>query len=226
MDSLMTAIPDLTIPHPAPAIVVAGPPRQGLLAHLTASAVGAGLDNLFRQVVVVALTVAASHAYPDSSEKADALAASYSSWALMLFSAPFILLAPLAGSLGDRIPKHLIIRAARIADVPIAILGIWGFAISSPWMMLGSYFLLAIASTFFSPAKLAIMPELVDDAHLARGNAALAAVTVAAILLGTCLAACTDSVYLAAALRELMQGSAIRASHLIGDERVQDPYCL
>jgi histidine ammonia-lyase len=28
------------------------------------------------------------------------------------------------------------------------------------------------------------------------------------------------------ALRTLMQGSAIRASHLTGDERVQDPYCL
>jgi histidine ammonia-lyase len=30
----------------------------------------------------------------------------------------------------------------------------------------------------------------------------------------------------AEALRMLMQGSAIRASHLVGDERVQDPYCL
>jgi histidine ammonia-lyase len=30
----------------------------------------------------------------------------------------------------------------------------------------------------------------------------------------------------AAALRVLMQGSAIRASHLTGDDRVQDPYCL
>ena len=30
----------------------------------------------------------------------------------------------------------------------------------------------------------------------------------------------------AAALRNLMQGSAIRASHVTGDERVQDPYCL
>lgn len=28
------------------------------------------------------------------------------------------------------------------------------------------------------------------------------------------------------ALRHLMAGSAIRASHLVGDERVQDPYCL
>ena len=30
----------------------------------------------------------------------------------------------------------------------------------------------------------------------------------------------------AGALRALMAGSAIRASHLVGDERVQDPYCL
>ncbi|MBL6616795.1 MAG: histidine ammonia-lyase [Reyranella sp.] len=30
----------------------------------------------------------------------------------------------------------------------------------------------------------------------------------------------------ASALRRLMEGSAIRVSHLIGDERVQDPYCL
>ena len=30
----------------------------------------------------------------------------------------------------------------------------------------------------------------------------------------------------AAALRALMVGSAIRASHVTGDERVQDPYCL
>jgi histidine ammonia-lyase len=30
----------------------------------------------------------------------------------------------------------------------------------------------------------------------------------------------------AGALRRLMAGSAIRASHLVGDERVQDPYCL
>ena len=30
----------------------------------------------------------------------------------------------------------------------------------------------------------------------------------------------------AEALRQLMSGSAIRSSHLVGDERVQDPYCL
>ncbi len=36
----------------------------------------------------------------------------------------------------------------------------------------------------------------------------------------------TGQIETAAALRKLMAGSAIRASHLVGDERVQDPYCL
>jgi histidine ammonia-lyase len=36
----------------------------------------------------------------------------------------------------------------------------------------------------------------------------------------------TGQIETAAALRDLMAGSAIRASHREGDERVQDPYCL
>jgi histidine ammonia-lyase len=36
----------------------------------------------------------------------------------------------------------------------------------------------------------------------------------------------TGQIEVAAALRALLAGSAIRASHLTGDERVQDPYCL
>ncbi len=36
----------------------------------------------------------------------------------------------------------------------------------------------------------------------------------------------TGQIETAAALRALMDGSAIRASHLVDDERVQDPYCL
>ncbi len=36
----------------------------------------------------------------------------------------------------------------------------------------------------------------------------------------------TGQIETAAALRALMRGSAIRASHLTGDTRVQDPYCL
>jgi acyl-[acyl-carrier-protein]-phospholipid O-acyltransferase/long-chain-fatty-acid--[acyl-carrier-protein] ligase len=210
MDSTMSAEP-ATMPTAMPIPAVTSTPPRGLLAHLVASAVGAGLDNLFRQVAMVALTAAAYRAYPHDPAQADALASSYNSWGLMLFSAPFILLAPLAGSLGDRLPKHLIFRAARLVDLPIAILGIWGYALASPALMLTALTLLAIASTFFGPAKLAVMPELVAEERLARGNAALAAVTVAAILIGTCLAVCTDHHRLSAALDALGLHAAARA---------------
>ena len=84
---------------------------RGLGGHLTACIVGAGIDNLFRQVAIVALSAAAVAQFPNDMNQADQQSAAYGSWALMLFSLPFIILAPLAGSLGDRIPKHHIIRA-------------------------------------------------------------------------------------------------------------------
>ena len=111
---------------------------RGLGGHLTACIVGAGIDNLFRQVALFLFSAVAYTQFPNNVDMAKQQSAAYGAWALILFSLPFVLLAPLAGSLGDRYPKHLIIRAARIADVPIAALGIWGFAISSPTLMLSA----------------------------------------------------------------------------------------
>lgn len=166
------------------------PPGFG--GHLTACIVGAGIDNLFRQVAIIALSAAAVANFPNDPVQADQQSAAYGAWALMLFSLPFIILAPLAGSLGDRIPKHHIIRAARWADLPIAALGIWGFAVSSPAIMLTALTLLAVASAFFAPTKLAVIPELVPPNRLAKANSIIAATTVIAILVGACLAISTD----------------------------------
>ena len=124
------------------------PNSRGFGGHLTACIVGAGIDNLFRQVALFLFTAVAFTQFPNDQEMAKQQSAAYGAWALILFSLPFVLLAPLAGSLGDRYPKHHIIRAARIVDVPIAVLGIWGFAISSPTLMLSALALLAIASSF------------------------------------------------------------------------------
>jgi acyl-[acyl-carrier-protein]-phospholipid O-acyltransferase / long-chain-fatty-acid--[acyl-carrier-protein] ligase len=166
---------------------------RGLGGHLTACIVGAGIDNLFRQVALFLFSAVAYTQFPNNVDMAKQQSAAYGAWALILFSLPFVLLAPLAGSLGDRYPKHLIIRAARIADVPIAALGIWGFAISSPTLMFSALALLAIASSFFAPTKLAVIPELVPPERLAKANAIIAAATVIAILVGTCLAISTDA---------------------------------
>src|SRR4051812_813105 len=101
----------------------------GIRSHLMACAIGAGLDNLFRQVVMVALGAAALKAY--AGDAGQAAAQTYATWAMVLFTLPFLVFAPFAGTLGDRAPKHLIVRWARIADVPICVIGVWGFAVGS-----------------------------------------------------------------------------------------------
>ncbi len=165
---------------------------DGLRSHLVACAVGAGLDNLFRQVVMVALAAAALHSTHDHAQ-AQITAQAYVNWAMVLVTVPFIALSPLAGSLGDRYPKQRIIQAARIADLPVCAFGVWGFASGSVPLMLASLAGLAIASSFFAPVKLAVVPELVPMRRLAPANSLLAAVTVCAILFGTCLSALTDA---------------------------------
>lgn len=180
----------------------------GLRAHLVACASGAALDNLFRQVAVVALTAAAFTAYPEDQTRAGQLASTYSALAMVLFTAPFILLAPIAGGLGDRLAKHRIIRVARIADLPICLVGIWGFATGQPWLLLAALTALGVASAFFAPVKLAVVPELADAPRLASANAALAAVTVVAILAGMCLPALVELHQPLRALASVLPGEA------------------
>jgi acyl-[acyl-carrier-protein]-phospholipid O-acyltransferase / long-chain-fatty-acid--[acyl-carrier-protein] ligase len=168
------------------------PTSKGFLAHIIACVVGAGIDNLFRQVALVVMTFVAMSSFPDDLAEAERMKGTYDSWALMLFNAPFILLAPLAGSLGDRIGKHHIIRVVRLADIPIIALGVWGYATNSIFLVYACLLLLAINSAFFSPVKLAVIPELVPQQKLAKANAFIAAATVVSILGGTILAVCTD----------------------------------
>jgi acyl-[acyl-carrier-protein]-phospholipid O-acyltransferase/long-chain-fatty-acid--[acyl-carrier-protein] ligase len=185
-----------------------------LRPHLIASAAGAALDNLFRQVVTTSLVQVAMQRHAGGGAAAaqarEAAAKAYSAEALLVFSLPFILLAPLAGVLGDRLPKHRIMRAVRLVDIPVCCFGILGFWLGSPALLLTAMLGLAIASTIFAPVKLAVVPELVAPPQLSVANGRLAAVTVAAILLGTCLTALTDPGGLAAVLPAPTAASARR----------------
>ena len=60
-----------------------------------------------------------------------------------------------------------------------------GFAINNLGLLLTVLFLMGMQSTFFGPAKYAILPELLDDETLVGGNALVAMATFLAILLGT-----------------------------------------
>ncbi len=165
--------------------------ERSFLGHLLACAAGAGIDNVVRQVVNVALALAAIKTLGQGPAAATA-GEDWAQWAVMLFILPFILLAPTAGSLGDRLPKHRIVRWARLVDLPVCALAVWGFAVHDVTIMLGAVCLLGVTSAFFAPVKLAIIPELVPPERLAQANAQLNAVTVAAILGGAGLAAATD----------------------------------
>ncbi len=155
-------------------------PARGLIGHLLACVVGAGVDNIFKLGVATALTASAINETESQS---------LSQWVTLLFTVPFLLVAPTAGTLGDRLPKHLIIRAARVADVAVCAMGVAGIWLHSVPLMLITVGLLATISAFFAPVKLAVVPELVGDADLPTANAKLAGLTVLAILAGMGLAA-------------------------------------
>ena len=159
------------------------PPARALNGHLLACIVGAGVDNIFR------LGVGATLAATAANEQA---AQNLNQWVMLLFTIPFLLVAPTAGSLGDRIPKHLIIRAARLADVLVCALGIIGIWLHNVPMMLMTVGLLATISAFFAPVKLAVVPELVADEDLPKANGKLVGLTVVAILGGMALAATAE----------------------------------
>ena len=158
-------------------------PARGLTGHLIACMAGAAVDNVFRLGVSTALAALAASEMQKQA---------YGLWVMILFTVPFLIFAPTAGSLGDRIPKHFLIRGARLADVLVCTAGILGVWLHNVPLMLTSVALLATISAFFAPVKLSIVPELVSDQDLPSANGKLAGLTVIAILGGMGLAALMD----------------------------------
>lgn len=104
-----------------------------------------------------------------------------------LFIIPFILLSPYAGYLADKYRKRSIIVGTKILELIIMILGLFALASGSIPFICFTLFLMATQSAFFGPAKYGIMPELLDERDLSRGNGYLSMWTFLAIILGTAL---------------------------------------
>lgn len=106
----------------------------------------------------------------------------------LFFALPFLLLAPLAGSLSDRYQKRNIILVTRVVEIICMLLGWYFFYIQSVW---GGYLvlvLLASHTTIFGPAKMGILPEMLPLDHLSKANGIMTAMTYAGSILGSCLA--------------------------------------
>ena len=109
----------------------------------------------------------------------------YLSLAGFIFVAPFLLFSAYAGQLADRFEKRTVVIVTKAIEIAAMLLALFALMTDSiPWM-LAVLFVTATQAAFFSPAKYGIVPELVEEKHLARANGLLEMSTFVAIILGT-----------------------------------------
>lgn len=107
-----------------------------------------------------------------------------------VFFVPFIVLAPLAGFLNDRMPKTQWLRrgnALKFIGTCVGFFGVWqhagDFHASHTWQLAG-YAIVAIGACVYSPAKYGILPEILPADRLVKANGTVEMLTLIAILGG------------------------------------------
>ena len=148
----------------------------GFQSFLWTQLLGAFNDNVYK--IVVSLLAASLAAGSGSSALALAGA---------VFIVPFILFSGYAGHLADVYNKRSVLIATKSFEVVAMGLALLAFYLDNFTMMLVVLFLMALQSTFFSPAKYGILPEMAPDKDLSRANALLQMSTNLAIIAGTWL---------------------------------------
>jgi acyl-[acyl-carrier-protein]-phospholipid O-acyltransferase/long-chain-fatty-acid--[acyl-carrier-protein] ligase len=117
------------------------------------------------------------------------------------FIAPFLMFSSYAGPLGDRFSKRSVIVFWKVAEVGMMAMALLGLslphfvaadspslptlAVWSSVLVIATVFLMGLHSTFFVPAKLGAMPEILHPAVLSRGNGVLEGTSFTAQILGT-----------------------------------------
>src|SRR5512145_3278509 len=155
-----------------------------LLAHrrflplFVSQFLGAANDNLFKNALVILVIYRLGAAAGLEPKILATMAAA-------LFIAPYFLFSALAGQLSDRHEKTRLMKFWKAAEIPISALGAWALAAENVSMMLTALFLLGTQSTFTSPIKYAVLPELLAEDELIGGNALIEGGTFLAILIGT-----------------------------------------
>jgi acyl-[acyl-carrier-protein]-phospholipid O-acyltransferase / long-chain-fatty-acid--[acyl-carrier-protein] ligase len=104
-----------------------------------------------------------------------------------LFILPFLLFSGYAGHLADVHSKRNVLVGAKSFEIVAMALAFVAFFLDRFEPMLAVVFLMGMQSTFFSPAKYGILPEMLGEQKLARGNGLIEMSTFAAIILGTSL---------------------------------------
>jgi acyl-[acyl-carrier-protein]-phospholipid O-acyltransferase/long-chain-fatty-acid--[acyl-carrier-protein] ligase len=102
-----------------------------------------------------------------------------------LFVLPSLLFSGWSGQLSDRISKRTVLIGVKVFELFIMLAGLAALAVDHLEGMMAVVFLLGLHAAVFSPAKYGIVPEMLADTDLSRGNALLEMSTFVAIVLGT-----------------------------------------
>lgn len=161
----------------------AAPPISGrswlsLYAVLIVQAQNAFNDNFVKFVLTgLAMVVAAGTAVGN-----------YIQYILfILIPLPFVLLAPVAGYLSDRFAKSRIIFGSLVFQLILFVMIAAAVYWRSVEIAIFGYFLLAVQSAIFSPAKQGILKEIVGSNRLGFANGLMSMLTMFGILAGMLL---------------------------------------
>lgn len=101
-----------------------------------------------------------------------------------LFNLPWLLFPALAGSLADRYSKQRVTVWTKVWELGVMLMGAFAVFLKSYNLLFFTLFLMAMQSSFFSPAKYGILPEILPETRLSWGNGLLNLWTFIAIILG------------------------------------------
>ncbi|BDV01117.1 hypothetical protein TDMWS_12020 [Thermodesulfomicrobium sp. WS] len=119
---------------------------------------------------------------------------------------PFIVFFVPAGRMADKYPKYRVIQATIAASIPVAMSIWWSYRNGMFFLAFALTLVLATQSAFYSPAKYGIIREMYAEEYLTAANAAVQAVTIVAILLGSVAFS---------VLFEAWIGTATQAGHIL-----------
>ena len=151
---------------------------RALLGLLISQFLGAFNDNVYK--IVLALLAANQALATGEGSSTIALIGA-------IFILPFVLFSGYAGYVADVFSKRNVLISTKCFEIISMGLGLFAFLAGQLHLMLGVLFLMALQSTFFSPAKYGILPELLPDRDLSRANGLMEMGTFLAIIFGTSL---------------------------------------
>ncbi|WP_168417448.1 MFS transporter [Acinetobacter towneri] len=148
---------------------------------------GALNDNVYKQALLLVFT------YGWISQQS-ANVSTLNNLAALLFILPYFIFSATAGQLADKYERAQLVRAIKLLEIIIMLIGTAGFLLGNLWLLLIALFLMGAQSTFFGPIKYAILPEVLKPHELMSGNAIFQSGTSIAILLGMILGGAVISV--------------------------------